>query len=116
MGTPAAPRARPDLVERAFGLMSHPRSAAALAVALAAGAAAALLLGPGEEAGVPGPLPAFLELDDPLHSWWVTLLLVMLFLCLLAFSLDRLPLPVLGVLRPSRRHTGSVDRALRGVR
>ena len=116
MATPAAPRARPDLVERAFGLMSHPRSVAALAVALAAGAAAALLLGPGEEAGAPGPLPAFLELDDPLHSWWVTLLLVMLFLCLLAFSLDRLPRQVLAVLRPSRRLTGPVERDLRGVR
>ncbi len=116
MGTPAAPRARPDLVERAFGLLSHPRTAAALALVLAGGAVAALLLVSPDEAGAAGPLAALLDLDDPLHSWWVTLLLAMLFVCVLAFALDRVPRQVLAALRPSRRLTGPVERGLRGVR
>ncbi|HEU4381941.1 MAG TPA: cytochrome c biogenesis protein ResB [Anaeromyxobacteraceae bacterium] len=115
MASPAAPPAPParlDPVERAFALASDPRTAAALAAALGAAWAATRLLGPPEEAG--GPL-ALLELWDPLHSWWFTLLLSLLALCALAFALDRVPRQVLAALRPARRLTGAVERGLRRV-
>ena len=112
---PPAPLARLDPVERVFALASDPRAAAALAAVLAAGWAAARLLGPAEEAGGPGPLAALLELEDPLHSWWFTLLFTLLGLCVLAFALDRVPRQVLSTLRPARRLTGTVERGLRRV-
>ncbi len=125
MGTPAAPPARPtrreDLVERIWDLASSPRVAGGLALALAAGWVAALLLAPAEAAppgaaGSGSALSAALELDDPLHSWWFTLLLVLLALSLLAFSVERLPRAASAVLRPSRRLTAPVERGLRQVR
>jgi cytochrome c biogenesis protein ResB len=115
---PARPTRREDLVERIWELATSPRLAAGLALALAAGWAAALLLAPAEAtsagaAGSGSALTALLELDDPLHSWWFTLLLVMLALCVLAFSVDRLPRAASAVWRPSRRLTPPVERGLR---
>jgi cytochrome c biogenesis protein len=129
MDAPAAARTRPtrreDLVERAWELASSPRLAAGLALALAAAGAAGLLLGPAE-AGSAGAgqaaasgwsraLDALVVADDPFHSWWFTLLLVMLALSAVALGLERLPLAA-AVLRPARRLTAQVERGLRRVR
>jgi cytochrome c biogenesis protein len=122
MGTPAPPPVRPtrrqDPVDRVWDLASSPRLVAGLALALAAGWAAALLLAPAEAgpAGAGSPPGGLLGLDDPLHSWWFTLLLVMLALGVLAFAVDRLPRAVAAALRPSKRLTAPVERGLRRVR
>ncbi len=129
MDTAADPRARPtrreDLLERAWGLASSTRLAAGLALAFAAAWTAGVLLGPAEagstgagQAAAPGwqgALDALLVLDDPLHSWWLTLVLVMLALSVVAIGLDRLPLAA-AALRPARLLTPQVERGLRRAR
>lgn len=114
--TPAPPARRPDAVDRAWGLASSPRVVAGLALALAAGWAAALLLAPAEAGPAGAASGGLLGLDDPLHSWWFTLLLALLALGVLAVAVDRLPREVAAVLRPSRRLTAPVEGGLRRVR
>lgn len=55
----------------------------------------------------------FFQLYDLFHSWWFTLVLVMIALNLVACTIERLPRVALTVLHPERQLT---DEMLRGIR
>lgn len=80
-------RSAAPLIEAVWSFFASPRTALALAGAACAAAGAGLSV---DAAALPR-LATVLELYAPLRSWWLELLLTLLWLNLLALVLDRVP-------------------------